>query len=111
MVLGVALLSHAANTVVFLSAGLNGILDGAHMPIIPRGETALATPHADPLPQAFVLTAIVIAFGVMAFLIALAWRTYMETGTDDLSEIWKPEEETAGPMEGAKQESTPPTSS
>ena len=36
------------------------------------------------LPQALILTAIVISFAVTAFLLVLAYRTYKETGSDDL---------------------------
>jgi hypothetical protein len=38
--------------------------------------------YTDPLPQALVLTAIVIAFGMTALVVVLALRTYLETGTD-----------------------------
>jgi multicomponent Na+:H+ antiporter subunit C len=42
---------------------------------------------ADPLPQALILTAIVISFGVLAFALALLHQTYKSTGTDDLDRI------------------------
>ena len=44
-------------------------------------------PFADPVPQALVLTAIVIGFGVQAFVIVLFKRTWADTGTDDLDEL------------------------
>ena len=44
-------------------------------------------PHADPVPQALVLTAIVIGFGVQAFALVLVKRAYRETGTDDLDAL------------------------
>jgi multicomponent Na+:H+ antiporter subunit C len=47
----------------------------------------LEPPFADPLPQALILTAIVISFGVMAFALALAFRAYRSIGTDDLDQM------------------------
>ena len=41
---------------------------------------------ADPLPQAMVLTAIVITFGVSAFLLALAYRSWVLTGDDEVQD-------------------------
>lgn len=76
LVLGFVLLGHAAN-LVLLSAG------GAS-----RREPALLGPEldltnaADPLPQAFVLTAIVITFGVTVYLLGLISRT----GSDDVDQ-------------------------
>ena len=40
--------------------------------------------YTDPLPQALVLTAIVIAFGMTAFVVVLALRTFLETGSDQV---------------------------
>ena len=42
------------------------------------------TDYADPIPQALILTAIVISFGVTAFSLVLAYRTYKEIGTDNM---------------------------
>lgn len=80
LVLGLALLSHAANLLIFTAGGL---VRGA-APLIPEGEKQLTQPYADPLPQALILTAIVISFGLTAFSIALIYRAFQETGTDDL---------------------------
>jgi multicomponent Na+:H+ antiporter subunit C len=44
-------------------------------------------PFADPLPQALILTAIVIGFGVQAFALVLIKRAYQAVGTDDLDKI------------------------
>lgn len=41
----------------------------------------------DPLPQAMILTAIVISFGITAFLVVLAYRTYRVNGTEDLEKL------------------------
>jgi multicomponent Na+:H+ antiporter subunit C len=75
--LGFVLLGHAANVLLIASGGLGrrGVpIEGA------------PGPAADPLPQAFTLTAIVIGFGMTAFLLALAFRTGRELGDDDLEE-------------------------
>lgn len=65
IVLGFALLAHAVN--VLLVATSTGT--GRQVPF-----SNLAGPHADPVPQAFVLTSIVISFGVTALLLAIASR-------------------------------------
>ena len=67
LVLGLALLGHAANLLIFTVGRLSR--DGA--PIISPGAERLVPPHADPVPQALVLTAIVIGFGVQAFALVL----------------------------------------
>lgn len=83
LVLGLALLGHAANLLIFTVGRLSR--DGA--PIIPPGTERLVPPHADPVPQALVLTAIVIGFGVQAFALVLVKRAYRETGTGDLDAL------------------------
>lgn len=80
LLIGLALLSHAANLLIFTGSGL---LAG-RPPLIPAGAAGPTGPIADPLPQALVLTAIVIAFGVLAFALALVHRIYRESGGDDL---------------------------
>lgn len=86
LVLGVALVSHAANLAVFAAAGA-----GRQPPplLASEGVAALAgsLPVADPVPQALVLTAIVIGFGVLAFTLVLVHRAYQTVGSDDLEEM------------------------
>lgn len=79
VILGVILLSHGAHLLLLTMAGLKR---GAP-PLL--GEVAPF--YADPLPQALILTAIVISFGVTAFLLVLAYRTYKEHKTDDLDKL------------------------
>lgn len=79
VVIGVALLTNAVNLLVFTASGLTR--GGA--PLVQAGETAPAAGASDPLPQAFILTAIVIGFGVLAFFVALAMRVYQSAGIDD----------------------------
>lgn len=76
VIIGFALMSHGANLVLL---GAGGGAGGS--PIIGNGEGELA----DPLVQAMILTAIVIAFGVTAFMLALAYRSWQLTH-DDQSE-------------------------
>ncbi len=74
LVLGYALLSYAVNLFLFVM----GRLATGRAPVISDDTTG----YADPLPQALVLTAIVIGFGMTAFLVVLALRALGELGTD-----------------------------
>ena len=58
-----------------------GGLGGTSPPVLADG----VTDYADPLPQALILTAIVISFGVTAFILVLAYRTYAEHKTDNMN--------------------------
>ncbi len=80
VLLGIMLFSQAANLLIFAGAGLTW----SRPPIIPEGAVDIVGPYADPLPQALVLTAIVIGFAVLAIAIALVLRAYEKTGSDDL---------------------------
>ena len=73
VVLGLSLLSYAVNLFLFLTGRL---VTGA--PPLAGGSA----PTADPLPQALVLTAIVIGFGMTAYLVMLALRALAESGDD-----------------------------
>jgi len=83
LVMGLVILSNAANLVIFTVAGLTK----ANPPLIESGQKIAAVGAADPLPQALVLTAIVIAFGVLAFSVVLIHRAYEVVGTDDLDQM------------------------
>lgn len=83
ILIGIVLLSQATNLLIFASSGLTR----GNSPVIKAGDTTLTAPYADPLPQALVLTAIVISFGVTAFSLALAYRTYKTVDTDDLDKM------------------------
>lgn len=74
VVLGLAIMSYAIN--VFLFASGRVVIN--QPPIWGKDVAA----YTDPLPQALVLTAIVIAFGMTALVVVLALRTYLEVGTD-----------------------------
>jgi multicomponent Na+:H+ antiporter subunit C len=83
VLIGLLLLGHAANLFVFTLGGLTR----GRPPLIPLGETSLTPPYADPVPQALILTAIVISFGVTAFAIILLRQAYISLETDDLSKL------------------------
>lgn len=83
LALGLSLLANAANLVIFVSAGLTR----GEPPLIAEGATAPPAGAADPLPQAMVLTAIVISFSVLAFALTLMHRVYQEGGSDDVDEL------------------------
>ncbi len=77
IILGTGLLSHGAHLLILTRGGLGG---GAP-PVITEG----VTDYVDPLPQALILTAIVISFGVTAFMLVLFYRTYAEHKTDNMN--------------------------
>ncbi|MHA6259864.1 Na(+)/H(+) antiporter subunit C [Sporosarcina sp. CAU 1771] len=79
IILGTAILSHAVH---LLLMAMGGLKTGA-APLL--GEKAAN--YTDALPQALILTAIVISFAVTAFILVLAYRTYKEMGTDDLDAL------------------------
>jgi multicomponent K+:H+ antiporter subunit C len=74
LVLGLSLLGYAVNLFLFAS----GRLTVESAPLVEQGLSRLP----DPLPQALVLTAIVIGFGMTAFLVALALRALADLGDD-----------------------------
>ena len=59
----------------------------ARPPVVASGAHALVAPYADPVPQALVLTAIVIGFGLLAFSLVLAHRVHATAGTDDVDDV------------------------
>jgi multicomponent Na+:H+ antiporter subunit C len=83
LILGLALLGHAANLLIFTSGGL---LRG-RVPLVQEGASRLSGAYPDPLPQALILTAIVISFGVLAFGLVLLHRVYRSVGTDDVDRM------------------------
>jgi multicomponent Na+:H+ antiporter subunit C len=83
LLFGIVLLGHAANLVVFAASGLvRGVA-----PLVPPGAVVPPAGHADPLPQALVLTAIVIGFAITAFAAVLLHRSQEAHGTTDIDEI------------------------
>lgn len=83
MVFGLALLGNAANLLIFTV----GRLTRGRPPHVPEDGLLSALPVADPVPQALILTAIVIGFGVQAFALVLIKRVYQTVGSDDEDEM------------------------
>jgi multicomponent Na+:H+ antiporter subunit C len=81
VVLGLGLMSHGANLLLLAAGGSAGAV-----PFVGRTDGGAGAGTADPLPQAMVLTAIVITFGVTAFLLALAFRSWLLTGEDQVQD-------------------------
>jgi multicomponent Na+:H+ antiporter subunit C len=92
LIIGLALLSQAANLLIF-AIGRPG---RGTPPIVPPGASELTPPFSDPLPQALILTAIVISFGVTSFALILIKRAYQETATDDLDTMLTTDQRTPG---------------
>ncbi|MBN2486982.1 MAG: NADH-quinone oxidoreductase subunit K [Bacteroidales bacterium] len=85
-IIGIIFLSNATNLLVFISSGIV-----AGKPVFVKGAR-IDGPLADPLPQALVLTAIVIGLGIVVFSLALKYKFFSETGTDDLDQLKKTDE-------------------
>ena len=83
LIIGLALFGHAANLLIFTVGGLTR----AQPPILSEFAGGAVTGVADPLPQALILTAIVIGFGVQAFTLVLIHRVVQTIGTDDLDQM------------------------
>ena len=79
MIFGLALLGNAANLLIFTV----GRLTRGRPPHVPADGLLSSLPVADPVPQALILTAIVIGFGVQAFALVLIKRVYQTVGSDD----------------------------
>ena len=79
IILGTGLLSHGAHLLILTMGGLGG----KSPPVVSEGVSI--ADYADPLPQALILTAIVISFGVTAFMLVLFYRTYAEHKTDNMN--------------------------
>jgi multicomponent Na+:H+ antiporter subunit C len=83
ILVGLMLLSNAANLLLFVCGGLT---PGAPALVAP-GALAPEASVADPLAQALILTAIVIGFGVLGFAVVLIRRVYEVLGSDDLNQL------------------------
>lgn len=79
IIIGTTLLTHGAHIFIFTS----GRLKTGQPPVLTEG----VSDYTDPLPQALILTSIVISFGVTSLLLALAYRTSEENNTDNMEEL------------------------
>lgn len=89
LLLGLLLLGNGANLLIFLM----GDLTKGRPPIIDEQSVTIAGAYADPVPQALILTAIVISFGLQSFAIVLLKIVYRDTGSDDLDSLNVQEED------------------
>jgi multicomponent Na+:H+ antiporter subunit C len=87
LVIGLALLSHAANLLIFAAGGLVR----TEPPLIAPGQVLPPPLFSDPIPQALILTAIVISFGVLAFTLVLLLQVYRAINTDDMDALGRQE--------------------
>ena len=89
VVIGLSFLPYAVNVFLFAM----GRLTIDKPPII----ASSASGYTDPLPQALVLTALVISFGMTALIVVLSLRSFLETGGDDVTLGTKPADQPTGP--------------
>jgi multicomponent Na+:H+ antiporter subunit C len=83
LILGLVMLGHATNLLILT---VSRVTRGEPAFIGPS-ELLLTGTYGDPLPQALILTAIVIGFGLQAFALVLVKRAYQAVGTDDIDAI------------------------
>jgi len=83
LIIGLIILGHASNLLLFTISRVTR----ASPPLIPDGADTILVEYADPVPQALVLTAIVIGFGIQAFAIVLIKLGYQTAQTDDLDDL------------------------
>lgn len=87
VIFGLVVMGHGANLLLQLAGGRAG-----RPPVIDEGDPAVLVGQdggpgfVDPLPQALALTAIVIAFGVMAYLLAMAYRSWVLNRSDEVED-------------------------
>jgi multicomponent Na+:H+ antiporter subunit C len=82
LLFGFSLITHAANLFILAMSGEPGTKAS---PIITEGVTQ----YVDPLPQALILTAIVIGFGVTAYLVVMLYRLFRDNDTTDVLEMFE----------------------
>jgi multicomponent Na+:H+ antiporter subunit C len=82
IMLGVSLLGNAVNLTLFIAGRMT-----REIPPVITGGDVLPSTSANPLPQALILTAIVISFSFFAFLMVLAYRTRQTLDTDDTTSL------------------------
>ena len=80
IILGILLLGNAGNLILFVAAGIDRRL----APIISGQDVSLSSQAADPVPQALILTAIVIGFGITSFFLIVCRKFYSVQKSGDL---------------------------
>ena len=96
MLLGMVVFGNGINLLIFTA----GRLTREIAPIVPAGLEQPAGPIANPLPQALILTAIVIGFAMFSFLLVLAFRAYQSLDADntDTMRVAEPVDEPNPPL-------------
>jgi multicomponent Na+:H+ antiporter subunit C len=89
LLIGIILLGNGANLLIFLL----GRITKGKPPVITDVSGLFTDLYADPVPQALILTAIVISFGVQSFAIVLLKRVYVLISSDDLDDLNTPDED------------------
>ena len=84
---GMMLVSNAINLAIFVA----GRLTRGTPPLIASDQLLPEIGYANPLPQALILTAIVIGFGLLLFTLILAYRAIKELGTGDMDKMLESE--------------------
>lgn len=89
IIVGVLVIDYAVNMLLVLVGYRTVGAERGRAPILSQGQTAaqLAQKSVDPLPQAMVLTSIVIGLGITALMVAMALRLYDKYKTFDMNEI------------------------
>lgn len=85
LIIGIVILGNGVNLLIFLMGGLSK----GEPALITKDGTMLEGIYADPVPQALILTAIVISFGLQSFAIVLIKRAYKILNTDDTDALNK----------------------
>ncbi len=93
MLLGISILGNAVNLLIFTA----GRLTRQVPPIVAGDASQITEPFANPLPQALILTAIVIGFAMFTFLLVLGYRAYQELDADNTDTMRLTEPEKAPP--------------
>lgn len=91
MLLGITILGNGVNLLIFTL----GRITREVPPIVPDGLLQPETMTANPLPQALILTAIVIGFALFTFLLVLGYRAYQELDADNTDNMRLAEPENA----------------
>jgi multicomponent Na+:H+ antiporter subunit C len=96
MLIGMTILGNGVNLLIFTA----GRVTREIAPIVPPGLSQPEGPIANPLPQALILTAIVIGFSMFSFLLVLAFRTYKSLDADntDTMRLAEPEQAPRPPL-------------
>ena len=89
LLLGITFLGYGVNLLIFLL----GRITKGKPPVMDETASFFTDIYADPIPQALILTAIVISFGLQSFAIVLLKRVYALLGSDDLDDLNTPEDE------------------